>query len=327
MGNLAFDITKNVNLNKVVNLNIDKNVEVDVDIDDLLATAEADAEAFGERALAETDAYTYVREDTSDCEPTFSSGQLQFEGNVEPFAPDPDPTVAPGEDIEIVFNQDSDPGVNGELPDVDDFNAIGHFSPMDGDPAPPADTGLPQPTLSISDLTLNPFADIPDPPDEPNQDLWEYVNQDEILIDFGTRSIDRNGDGEIEDCETGTLTATIPEDSIFSVSFETENGAVEIGLELDTTASNPATLIFDPDCDSAVCMENTETFTMLADVNFIAETLGGLAEYDFNMLTDEIVWYQGGSGDGEAFSYAESTAALDLNGDDNVIPIPVETEV
>ena len=60
MGNIAFNIEKIVNLNKTVNLDINKNVDVNINIDDLLATAEADAEAFGEFALAEVDAYTFA---------------------------------------------------------------------------------------------------------------------------------------------------------------------------------------------------------------------------------------------------------------------------
>jgi len=59
-GNIAFNIAKNVNLNKVVNLDINKNVNANVNNPDQLATAEADAEAFGPYALAEVDAYTLV---------------------------------------------------------------------------------------------------------------------------------------------------------------------------------------------------------------------------------------------------------------------------
>ncbi|MDJ0536029.1 MAG: hypothetical protein QNJ70_26660 [Xenococcaceae cyanobacterium MO_207.B15] len=61
-GDIAFTITKDVNLNKVVTLDILKNVTVNVDNPDQLATAEADAEAFGTYALAEVDAYTFVTE-------------------------------------------------------------------------------------------------------------------------------------------------------------------------------------------------------------------------------------------------------------------------
>lgn len=59
-GNINFNISKNVNLNKVVNLDINKNVVANVNNPDQLATAEADAEAFGTYALAEVDAYTYA---------------------------------------------------------------------------------------------------------------------------------------------------------------------------------------------------------------------------------------------------------------------------
>ena len=60
MGDIAFNIEKFVDLNKVVNLDVLKTVEVNVNNPDQLATAEADAEAFGTNALAEVDAYTYV---------------------------------------------------------------------------------------------------------------------------------------------------------------------------------------------------------------------------------------------------------------------------
>lgn len=67
-GNINFSINKVVTLDKTVTLNITKNVTTVVDIDDLLATAEADAEAFGKYALAETDAFTYVNENPAEGE-------------------------------------------------------------------------------------------------------------------------------------------------------------------------------------------------------------------------------------------------------------------
>ena len=78
-GDIAFDITKNVNLNKVVTLDIDKNVDANVNNPDQLATAEADAEAFGIYALAETDAYTYVTE-TEAFSYSESTAALDFQG-------------------------------------------------------------------------------------------------------------------------------------------------------------------------------------------------------------------------------------------------------
>ncbi|MEM8827915.1 MAG: hypothetical protein AAGE96_00990 [Cyanobacteria bacterium P01_G01_bin.19] len=61
-GNIDFSINANVNSNKVVNLDIFKTVEANVNNPDQLATALADAEAFGTYALAETETFTYVTE-------------------------------------------------------------------------------------------------------------------------------------------------------------------------------------------------------------------------------------------------------------------------
>ncbi len=64
-GDIAFNIAKDVNLNKVVTLDIDKTVDVNVNNPDQLATAESDAEAFGTNALAEVDTYTVVTPNTA----------------------------------------------------------------------------------------------------------------------------------------------------------------------------------------------------------------------------------------------------------------------
>ena len=81
-GDIAFNVAKVVNLNKVVTLDIDKNVDVNVNNPDQLATAEADAEAFGIYALAETDAFTYVtaNEAFSYAESTAALDLNPFEG-------------------------------------------------------------------------------------------------------------------------------------------------------------------------------------------------------------------------------------------------------
>ena len=64
-GNIAFNVFKNVDLNKTVFLDIDKNVDVTVNNPDQLATAEADAEVFSTYGLAEVDAYTIVTPNTA----------------------------------------------------------------------------------------------------------------------------------------------------------------------------------------------------------------------------------------------------------------------
>ncbi len=63
MGNVVFDINGNVNLNKNVDWQINKNVVANVEIEDKLATAQADAEAFGVFAFAETDAFATVNDE------------------------------------------------------------------------------------------------------------------------------------------------------------------------------------------------------------------------------------------------------------------------
>ncbi|MDJ0744524.1 MAG: hypothetical protein QNJ32_14350 [Xenococcaceae cyanobacterium MO_167.B27] len=301
MGDIAFNIFKDVDLNKVVNLDIDKNVDVNVNNPDILATAEADAEAFGPNALAEVDAYTYVNFEDG-VPPIFSSGQLQVEGGTLPFAGTP-----PGDDIFIDFNQDVSPGITGELPDVDDVNAIDHFADLDGVPAPPADTGLPQPLLTITDLLLTPVNNTIEPPGTPpDVDLWEYTNNAPFEVDFGIRNVERNSVTGFQPGETGNLILTVPADESWEVLFNTSTGAVEVNLEVDN-----AFFTFTPMGDLDDCPLNNEPFVASADFDFIADSLGQLAGYEFQALTDEIIWY-GCEGQGEAFAYAESTAGLDL---------------
>ena len=319
MGNIDVSVQKNVDFNKEVFKDINKFVTTNVNLNGDLAEAEADAEAFGTEdyyALAETDTFAIVDRTGGgvECTPTLSSGQLQFEGNVDPFSF--------GDPIEIDFSQVDPPdeGVDGEVPDVDDFNAVGHFSPMNNDPAggddPGADIGLPKETLFIEDLVI---VDTGADPINLGEGVFEYfyTNPEPLSINFGERSIDRNGDTLIEQCETGLLTVELPANEAFEVLENQNTGAVEIALQ-----AGDALFTFDPDCDSADCAENTETFTMQAAFDFVAESLGEIAEYDFNMLTNEIVWYTPTATDGgevQAFAYSESTAALDLIGGTDVV--------
>ncbi len=302
MGDLNFNITKDVNLNKVVNLNINKNVDVNVDNKDLLATAEADAEAFGLNALAEVDAYTYVREFGEQEPPIeiFNPGQVQLQGNVVPFH-----DVDPGNDISIDFNQDMSPGVSEQLPDVDDVNGFDVLFPLHGEPAPPADTGLPQPLLTIDDLTLNSVANLPDVPDG---DLWQYENPDPFTIDFGERHIDRNLNGMEEAGERGNLSLTVPAGDSWEVLFAMTDGL------LINLAENNAVFNFVPN-GGADIPSNNDPFEVPVSLHIVAESLGDIGTWDFN-ATAQFPWQIPGSGgNGEAFAYAESTAAIDLNGD------------
>jgi hypothetical protein len=79
-GDIAFNIFKNVDLNKDVDLRIDKFVNINIDINNPAAFAEADAEAFGENPFAETDAFTYVTENEAFAY-SQSSAALDFNNN------------------------------------------------------------------------------------------------------------------------------------------------------------------------------------------------------------------------------------------------------
>ncbi|MDJ0533523.1 MAG: hypothetical protein QNJ70_13720 [Xenococcaceae cyanobacterium MO_207.B15] len=290
MGDIAFTIEKFVDLNKVVNLDIDKNVNVNVDNPDQLATAEADAEAFGPFALAEVDAYTYVNiEPDGETQTIFNSGQVQVEGGASVFAGTP-----PGDPLTIVFE------------DADDVNALGVLAPLDGNPAPPADTPLPQPTLTIDDLNLIDSGATPIPVTDGI--LYEYENPELFEIDFGMRWIDRNLNAIIDGGETGNLSLSVPEGDIWEVLFNTDTGAVEIDI-----AESNAIFLFTPDpMNPSDIPSNNDPFEVLAAFDLVADSLGDLGGYEFQALADFPYDTVTGGGDGEAFAYAESTAGLDL---------------
>ena len=291
MGDIAFNIFKDVNLNKVVNLDIDKTVEVNVNNPDQLATAEADAEAFGPFALAEVDAYTYVNfEPDGDPVTIFNSGQVQVLGDTSVFA-----DTDPGDPFTIVFE------------DADDVNAVGVLGPLDGDPAPPADTPLPDPLLTISDLNLVDSGVAPI--NVTDGVLYEYINlNDPVEIDFGERWIDRNLNGSIDGGETGSLTLTVGPGETFEVLF-----AVTGGVEVDL-ATNDAVFTFTPDVvnNPSDIASNNDPFDVPAAFDLVADSLGDLGGYEWEALGELFPYHPNNGGDGEAFAYAESTAGLDL---------------
>ena len=295
MGNLAFDISKIVDLNKVVNLDIDKNIDVTVNNPDILATAEADAEAFGSNALAEVDAYTYVNEGNGGTITEFSSGQIEVLGNIPPY----DDGVNPGDPIFIDFTAPPES-------DVDDVNASGHFVDVADEPSP--GTPIPDPLLTITDIQLSPI----NPGDPALIQLYENAN-DPVVIDYGTRYVERNGDGEQGAFEVGNLTLTFPVGTEFLVEF---NGGIVIVEDLTAPPQQDAFFTFDPEQDGA--SSNAETFVAFTEfrADMVFDSLGDFASYEIDAITDQIPWHTTMEGNGEAFAYAESTSSLDLNNDD-----------
>ena len=183
----------------------------------------------------------------------------------------------------------------------------GAFADLDG--IPPGDgtndVGLPQPNLTISNLDLTASADVADPA---GGDLWEYTNDNDLLIDFGSRNVERNGIAGFQPGETGNLSLTVPAGDTFDVLF-----TVTDGIEIDFADTN-GFFTFVPD-GGAELPSNNETVIAPADVDLIADSVGELAGYEIQGIAD-IPWHIPGQDivdGGTAFAYAESTSALDLS--------------
>ncbi|MDJ0647964.1 MAG: hypothetical protein QNJ60_04595 [Xenococcaceae cyanobacterium MO_188.B19] len=318
MGDLSFNIIKDVNLNKVVNLNINKNVDVNVENKDLLATAEADAEAFGLNALAEVDAYTYVREEDGGVPPTSAEGTVDLLGNsLQLDFDDGSNTDGVYDNINIIFEGDGT-----APPDVDDINGFGSLTSLTTPPegtSPPItpDAPLPQTgVLEITDFNLErteaPVFITPDGDLEA-----EYRLTQDWIVNFGERTLDLNGDGLTG---SGDFILTVPEGTEFLAEYVGPGeippvtpplGPIE--LEFEAFVNNNAAVITynDP------CIIDGSTDFQVTEFVFEAETLQnpavGISDWatQFTVVGD----CPGGSGgDGEAFAYAESTAAIDLDG-------------
>ncbi len=326
MGNLAFDISKIVDLNKTVNLNIDKNVDVNVNIDDLLATAEADAEAFGTFALAEVDAYTFVNEGNGGMD-VFEPGEIDVLGNSVDFllSDDTMPVTLPGatgdlaNTITINF-QDDGPGNDTIPPDVDDVNGFGKLEPLTTPPqgnasGPPTPDGeIPDPLLDITDMVLNKIDGSQFLTDNNNVGA-EYELGANWVVDFGTRTLNINGAGGSLPPTTADLLLTVPEGSDFIVEylgltapggpFIPPSGPIEI--EFDAfDADNPGFFTFDGiNYDVTAFVFEAES---LQDAD-----IADISDWAFEAIA---LFPQPGPGMGEAFAYAESTSAVDLNNDE-----------
>ncbi|MGK7948298.1 MAG: hypothetical protein AB4368_05700 [Xenococcaceae cyanobacterium] len=274
MGDINFNIAKDVNLNKVVNLDIDKNVDVNVNVDDLLATAEADAEAFGEFALAEVDAYTYVSEgEPGDSEIIESPAQVDAVGTADVSFPS---GLSIGDQITV-----------NHL-DVDDIDGFDHFAELSSPPPDTPDVPLPDPLLSIDDKVIEITGEL-------GGGLFTGVLTDDVEINFGERTL-----STLEDPGPYPLTVTIAAGTEYIVD-ELAGGALE--LDFDGT---PA--------DITVEFEGSTTIIEIEELAYTQEAagIGQAGEWNFDVVANIIEEVGGPPTPGEAFAYAESTSAVDL---------------
>ncbi|MGK7895038.1 MAG: hypothetical protein AB4372_15805 [Xenococcus sp. (in: cyanobacteria)] len=292
MGNIAVDVFKNINFNKVVDKEIIKNVDVNVDIDNPLAESEADAEAFGPNPLAQTDTFAYVNAERDGIIEFPSDGQVDALGNASiELTNDANGNglVDTGDTITITYL------------DVDDINGIEHWLELSSPPPGTPDADLPVPGVFVpSDKVLLIGEESTEFPGE-----FEATLQGDHTIDFGIRTLPSyelyGGPHNFD--------ITVPGGSQYLVEVNNELGEIEVEYDIRPIVAQPAVLInFGP---NNVDVE-TEFYTQEA------AQIGALGEWNFD-VRGTLLGARPGLGEQEAFAYSESTAALDL---DQVIPIP-----
>ncbi|MGK7948300.1 MAG: hypothetical protein AB4368_05710 [Xenococcaceae cyanobacterium] len=284
MGDINFNIAKDVNLNKVVNLDIDKNVDVNVNVDALLATAEADAEAFGEFGLAEVDAYTYVNEGTPTTQE--SPGQVDAVGNAEVSLSidDGNNTIDVGDQITV----------NHE--DVDDIDGFDHFADLSSPPPDTPDVPLPDDLLGIDNKVIDITGEV-----DGVDNLFTGVLTDDVVIDFGERTL-----STLQDPGPYPLTVTIAAGTEYLVDqlLDGNGDPIPGDFEVDFNGT--------PD-DITVEFAGSTTIIEIEELAYTQEAagIGAVGEWNFDVLVNIIEDHSGDNG-GEAFAYAESTSAVDL---------------
>ena len=243
MGNVFFDINGNVNLNKNVDWQINKNVVANVEIEDKLATAQADAESFGELAFAETDAFATVNDEFASSyseavagldsglgfgpiPPPELNGQINIRGNTNIFTPVEDENG----NFTLFINFDAE---GGPIPDVDGADG---FDELDIFPEPGQTNNIPLPFLNAGtgealDITgLNLVGVNVD--STTGLGIYESVN--DWIADFGERTIDLNQvEGGPPFSVTGNLTLTLPQNAKFALS----QGALGLALNFSEFAN------------------------------------------------------------------------------------------
>ncbi len=298
MGDIAFEIRSNVDINKNVDFDINKDVNANVDNQDQLATAQSDAEAFGENALAETDTYTYVNGEPGEPgEPVLNPGSIDALGNTDDLivGEDGDDDDLLADTVTILFDSAGDPP-----PDVDDINGFGSLTGLSSPPPDTADAPIPDPLLSITNLNLSQTGTIIEPLAE-----GEYSNDEDWVVNFGARELDLDGDGTTT---TDDLLLTVPAGSVFLADFAPPTPGVEVIFE-SFAADNPGYFTHDGvQYDTTGFVFDSESLGIGDTGDWAFEAASG-----FGGAIPPI------PGDGESFSYSESVAALDLNSDGDIL--------
>ncbi len=203
--------------------------------------------------------------------------------------------------IEIIFDSAGDPP-----PDVDDINGFGHLEPLSSPPPATPDVPLPDPLLAITDLKLNQTGVVIDSDNNGLIDGAQYSSDADWVVDFGERTLDL-GKGET----TAELLLTVPAGSLFLADFVDQTdpftGPIRLAFEDFVPGGSGS---FDGDAFFTFAEKDFVVNDFVLDAITIQTGIDGI----WIFLAASDFFHPGTSGDGEAFAYAESTSAVDLNG-------------
>ncbi len=290
-----------------------------------MATAEADAEAFGTFALAEVDAYTFVNENggTSITEDVVvdvdalgnttltDQTDLIEEAVIEPITQN---TNNIPRNITVNFTQQDGAG----LPDIDDLNwtggLIGNQDVAADTPIPTDPDGTGEPGFSPrSDKVLELDDLVPLTAQLQGNGsvivFAEYELTQDWIVHFGERTIT----GDIKS-ETQDLSIRIPTGTRYLVEFLDQDGNPATGVEGFEAKEYEFEAFPEAGPGQWVFGEHSfdiETYAQIGEEIFDL----GFGDWDFQAL-GTITINGKTDGDGEAFAYAESTSAVDLNNDE-----------
>ena len=332
MGDFNISVFKDVNLNKQVTLDVDKNVNVDVDNNDILATAEADAEAFGsENALAEVDTYTFVNESGGTTTTITAPGLVNGTGNSSVFESTSNGEVSgPRVPVPLGASQPITKITNGLEQMVDwPIKIIQNFNPpsifpqntpipvpnvasvvgggiLAGIQIPPPPTPAPIPIPNVftaTDKFLHLTGNIDQNPG-PNV-LLQYVLSADFEIDFGERTVVKPDGTVVVDNAVLTVAAGTP----YLVEFDTTDGVMAnpddpIAFLFAGLPSDVSFRVGDHDDWNIISYNQTGASAQDPDVL-------NISEWTFDLDVEKVQTLEI-PGQREAFAYSQSLSAIDL---------------
>ncbi len=300
MGDILVNIAKDVDFNKVVTKDIFKTVFVDVVNPDQLAEAEADAEAFGMGALAQTDTFAIVTEDTAFA---YSESTAALDKTCTPIPCEWDGGFGGDGNSNIWYLGGVPESLTVSAEDVDDIDGLGDFEPLSSPPPATPDAPIPDASFGVSDLNLGlvgPVLGL--------TDVYEYELQNNVVISFGEvnpsdpardiinicNSEPCEGADTIPDNLTGELTVTVAAGALFLVELiadDPANSIFEAEIEFEAFGDTDGSGVIEVDETALWNIGSTDIgygdFLFTGDSNSVGEN--ATANYTItSIITDSL---------------------------------------